>query len=903
MNFMRLNWVQRPTLALMMGLIFMACQTQEDRDTDVTFTLSPEQLPEYEQDVDHAEIIEELDDSSYARGERIYQTICHSCHGNPFDEGSLPTALKFWNGKFKVGSDPYSMYQTMTRGFQTMPPQVTLVPLQKYDVIHYIREQFLRQNELEDYVEVDDDYLEDLPEGDLSGPEEELQTPWSDMDYGDFLIQTYEIADDSKPPIEMSSEGQPLPDEDFSNTNFAYKGIAIRLDSGRGGVSQGRAWMIFDQDLFRIAGGWTGEGFINWEGILLDGQHNISPRTKGALQFESTTMPGWANPTTGSFEDPRFQARDGRKFGPLPKTWATYKGLYHHNEHQILSYAIGSTNVLEELGVEYHEGQPVFTRTLNLENISRPLKLLVASDQVGVEVLGEGVVLDHEEGHHILKIPSGLSSDFKLLISKDRQILKGLKSKTVPAENLSLFTKAGDPHYPEVLTTKVRSMTQDGPFVVDVLEAPKENKWNSRLRMSGIDFFNNDNEAVVSCTEGDVWRVSGLKDPSGNISWRRIASGLFQPLGIKVVNEEIYVSCRDQIVLLKDLNGDGETDFYQNFNNDHQVTDHFHEFAMGLETDDQGNFYYAKSGRHAREALIPQHGTLLKVSQDGAETNVVATGFRAANGVCINPDGSFLVTDQEGYWNPQNRINWVRKDGFYGNMYGYDPPRSSADEDMEQPLCWVDREIDRSPAELVWVPESEWGTLGGSLLNLSYGYGRVLLVPYEEVNGQMQGSVIRLPIPDFPTGVMRGRFHPSDGHLYLCGMSAWGTQQMQEPGGLYRMRYTGEPIVLPVEIKALKTGVQLTFASELDKSTAEQLSSFEVKTWRLERSEEYGSDHFDEKKLKVEKAELASDGKTVMLTIRGMLPVWQMEIEYELKDINQKVTSGKVHSTVHNLGS
>ena len=44
-----------------------------------------------------------------------------------------------------------------------------------------------------------------------------------------------------------------------------------------------------------------------------------------------------------------------------------------------------------------------------------------------------------------------------------------------------------------------------------------------------------------------------------------------------------------------DTNGDEEIDFVECFNNDHQVTEHFHEFAMGLQTDEAGNFYYAKS--------------------------------------------------------------------------------------------------------------------------------------------------------------------------------------------------------------------------------------------------------------------------------------------------------------------
>jgi len=100
-------------------------------------------------------------------------------------------------------------------------------------------------------------------------------------------------------------------------------------------------------------------------------------------------------------------------------------------------------------------------------------------------------------------------------------------------------------------------------------------------------------------------------------------------------------------------------------------------------------FYYAKSARHAKAALVPHHGTLLKVSPDGEQTEIVATGFRAANGVCLNPDGSFLVTDQEGHWNPKNRINWVRTGEFYGNMFGYHDVTDESDAAMSDPVCWI----------------------------------------------------------------------------------------------------------------------------------------------------------------------------------------------------------------------
>jgi hypothetical protein len=363
----------------------------------------------------------------------------------------------------------------------------------------------------------------------------------------------------------------------------------------------------------------------------------------------------------------------------------------------------------------------------------------------------------------------------------------------------------------------------------------------------------------------------------------------------------LYVTCRDQICILHDLNGDGEIDYFENFNNDHQVTDHFHEFAMGLQTDDAGNFYYAKSARHALTALVPHHGTLLRVSRDGSRTDIVAKGFRAANGVCLNPDGTFIVTDQEGHWNPKNRINWVTEGGFYGNMFGYHDVTDSSDSAMQQPLCWITNAFDRSPAELLWADSPGWGPLEGTLLNLSYGYGKVYVVPHERISGQVQGGMCELPIPQFPTGVMRGRFHPQDQQLYVCGMFAWAGSQ-QQPGGFYRIRYTGKPVHLPIGLRARKTGMELRFSGPLDATVTREVDRYSVKVWSLKRTANYGSQHYDEHFLEVAAARLASDGRTLLLEIPEIAPTWCMEIKYSLLSSDGSPVEGVIHNTIHALG-
>ena len=89
--------------------------------------------------------IADLDDEARQRGEAIYQRVCVNCHGTHDQPGSLPTSLRFASQPFKNGSDPFTMYQTLTRGFGLMIPQTWMVPQQKYDVIHYIREAYLRE--------------------------------------------------------------------------------------------------------------------------------------------------------------------------------------------------------------------------------------------------------------------------------------------------------------------------------------------------------------------------------------------------------------------------------------------------------------------------------------------------------------------------------------------------------------------------------------------------------------------------------------------------------------------------------------------------------------------------------------------------------------------------------------
>ena len=101
-------------------------------------------LPDYERRLDHAGMIAGLGPKNFQRGEAIYGRVCANCHGTKDQPGSLPTAPRFATAALKNGSDPYTLYRTITDGFGQMAPQTWMVPRQKYDVIHYIREEYLK---------------------------------------------------------------------------------------------------------------------------------------------------------------------------------------------------------------------------------------------------------------------------------------------------------------------------------------------------------------------------------------------------------------------------------------------------------------------------------------------------------------------------------------------------------------------------------------------------------------------------------------------------------------------------------------------------------------------------------------------------------------------------------------
>lgn len=701
----------------------------------------------------------------------------------------------------------------------------------------------------------------------------------------------------------------------------ALKGIAIKL-----GPKEDHT-VVFDTETLRMVAGFKGNVML--EGTPWSGRHadnSYLPESREDYFFATNNGPGVA--VNGNWDDPRET-----KNGPLPDQQGGYLGLYRHKDGTVLSYTIGGTRFLELPG--FHGKS--FTRSFQFETLEADVEILVLDPLEGgreVEVsLGnapEGVVLKTlPSGRVVVSLSTGASGAFDVSFS-----FKGEKAPNFSRIAPEKLINGGPSLFPETMVTKGRKAKLDSGYAVDDIPLPKDNPWRSNIRFGAFDFFSDGDRVACSTWNGDVWIAEGIKNDLSQIKWRRFASGLYQTLGLKIVDDVIYTHGRDQITRLHDLNNDGEADFYECFNNDVLITKGFHEFAFDLQTDAEGNFYFSKgapvlSGGRGFSELTEHNGTILKVSPDGKTLTRMAWGLRAPGGLGVGPNGELTTGENEGSYVPRCKITWSKSDG--SSFHGVVPSEwekkkfvralPGTPTDYERPLCWLPYSVDNSSGSQFWVPtKSAWRNHAGQMLHLSYGKSSIYRALVDEVQGQVQGGVYRLPI-ELTTANMRGRFHPETGHLYVIGFRGW---QTNGGTGFQRIRFLSDEKPVPTKLQAHENGLKIEFSSKLDPAVIADPRRFAVSKWDYVWGPQYGSGRFsiDEPDVAsrehalvepskgsvnqidavdVRASRLLEDGKTVFLYIPGMTPAMQMEIRMDLADEEKKEFKETIWNTIHHL--
>ena len=467
-------------------------------------------------------------------------------------------------------------------------------------------------------------------------------------------------------------------------------------------------------------------------------------------------------------------------------------------------------------------------------------------------------------------------------------VVDGKFTRTVgPAKDhpLAIMTRGEGPRrWPQVLETK-GEIGKATPYAVDTIAVPFKNPWKAPMFFGDHDFAAN-GTAYITTMQGDVWRVVGLDDTLDHVRWTRFATGLHQPLGLKVVDGMVHVLGRDQITRLRDLDGDGEADFHECVSNAYLTSPAGHDFVCGLERDAEGNFL-AASG--------PQG--IIKIKPDGKTVEVLATGFRNPDGLGLASDGAITVPASEGEWTPASMISEIRPSGHYG----YGGPKGGTPPDL--PLVYLPRGLDNSSGAQVEIPDDRWGPLKGLMVHTSFGSGTHFLLLRDRVDGQPQGAVVPLP-GDFRSGIHRAKFNPKDGQLYLSGMSGWGTYTPDD-GCFQRVRYTGDPVQMPIAVHAHENGVTVKFTRSVDRSISEAARAQFAQCWNYRYGSAYGSPEMSPSHpgtpghdvLAIRSVHVLDDGKTLFLEMPDLQPVNQLYLRL-------RVDSGDprdVFATVHRL--
>jgi hypothetical protein len=442
------------------------------------------------------------------------------------------------------------------------------------------------------------------------------------------------------------------------------------------------------------------------------------------------------------------------------------------------------------------------------------------------------------------------------------------KSLRLQTENIQTA-----PDVAEQITRGQRGL-ETGPFAVDTLTLPYDNPYQALLFASGVD-FTADGAGYVCTIHGDVWRVTGIDAGLQSLRWKRVASGLFQPLGLKVRGDQVYVLGKDRITRLDDLNRDGVTDFYATFYDGIATSLGGHDYVTCLEVDQEGRFYYADpQGVH-------------RVAADGKSAQTLASGFRNPNGMGASPDGRVItVAPQQGTWTPTSEIAEIRPGGWYGfggPKVDHNPPLG-----RDWPLCWIPHTVDNSSGSQAWIPQGQWGDLGGQMMHLLWGRCGMMLVLRDTHGAVAQGAVVPLPVK-FLSGPNRATFRAQDSSLYIAGSTGWQTSAVKD-GAVQRVRRTGKPLRIPVAWKQDGASLEFTFAEKLDPAVAADAGSFGVRRWNYRYTQDYGSKEWsvvDPKKegrdeVEVKSAALLPDGKTVRLTLADARPAMQYELRYDV---------------------
>ena len=409
-------------------------------------------------------------------------------------------------------------------------------------------------------------------------------------------------------------------------------------------------------------------------------------------------------------------------------------------------------------------------------------------------------------------------------------------------------------------------------------------------KVGGMDFLP-DGRLVISTWDslGSVYILDGVqgKNP-GDIQVKRIAFGLAEPLGLKVVDGEIYVLQKQELTKLIDHDQDDIIDEYETVANGWKVSANFHEFAFGLLYKD-GYFYGTLAtainpGGASTQPQIPDRGKVLKISKEDGSYELIASGLRTPNGIGFGVDNEIYIADNQGDWLPASKIVHLQEGAWYGSRSVDFEGTANLTETL--PVVWLPQdEIGNSPSQPARL---DVGPYQNQMIHGEVTHGGIKRVFAEKIDGEYQGVVFRF-IQGLEAGINRLVWGP-DGALYAGGVGSTGNwnQAGKEHFGLQRLTYNGTPVFEMLAVRAKPNGVEIEFTEPLKEGSGTKASDYNVRQWWYKPTEEYGGPKLDEEALKIRSVKVSDDRKKVFLELPGMKEKHMVYIRLNKDKINSE---------------
>lgn len=389
-----------------------------------------------------------------------------------------------------------------------------------------------------------------------------------------------------------------------------------------------------------------------------------------------------------------------------------------------------------------------------------------------------------------------------------------------------------------------------------------------RPKVAAMDFMP-DGSLLISTwdTLGAVYRLKGVETgDSSQVSVKRIAEGLAEPLGLKVVNGEIFVQQKPELTQLIDHDGDEIIDEYKTICNSFGVSIDFHEFALGLEYKD--GYFYTNLSIPMRlmdhQWQLPDRGRTIKMARDGSFEHV-NFGLRQPNGLGLGIDGELFATDNQGRWLPANKFIHIQPDVFHGSRAGI--KGLSPDLKGKAPAVWLPQdEIGNSPSQPLPLND---GPYKGQMIHGEVTHGGVKRVFLEKIDGEYQGCVFRF-MQGLEAGINRMAWG-SDRALYVGGVGmkgnwGWGGKQF----GLQRLKYNEKTTFEMLAVRAMPDGLEIEFTEALGEGEGEKQEDYLIQQWRYVATSNYGGPKVDLESLPIKGIKLSVDRKKARLIIPGL---------------------------------